>query len=127
MAKRTTNKAARLVLLHLLKEGGALDTDATRADVARLLGVHRSTITKDLAELDTALALYHELAAQQGWLRRYYTTSQAAEVLGIPERVVRDMAGAGVLESTKSDGRGAHRIAAEEVNRWAAFLARRPE
>mgnify|MGYP003377041062 CR=1 FL=1 len=127
MGKRSVNKAARLVLLHLLKEGGALDTDATRADVARLLGVHRSTITKDLAELDKALALYHELAAQQGWLRRYFTTSQAAEALGIPERVVRDMAGAGVLESTKGDGRGAHRIAAEEVNRWAAFLARRPE
>lgn len=126
MGKRSVNKAARLVLLHLLKEGGALDTDATRADVARLLGVHRSTITKDLAELDKALALYHELAAQQGWLRRYFTTSQAAEALGIPERVVRDMAGAGVLESTKEDGRGAHRIAAEEVNRWAAFLARRP-
>ena len=127
MGKRSVNKAARLVLLHLLKEGGALDTDATRADVARLLGVHRSTITKDMAELDKALALYHDLAAQQGWLRRYFTTSQAAEALGIPERVVRDMAGAGVIESTKEDGRGAHRIAAEEVTRWAAFLARRPE
>ena len=128
MAKRTTNKAARLVLLHLLREGGALDADAKRADVARLLGVARSTITRDLAELDKALALYGELAAQQGWLRRTYTTSQAAEALGIPERIVRDMAGAGVLDSDKGSGRGgAHRIPAEEVNRWAAFLARRPE
>ena len=126
MGKRTVNKAARLVLLHLLREGGALDQDATRADVARLLGVHRSTITKDLAELDRALALYHELAAQQGWLRRSYSTSQAAEALGLPERIVRDMAGAGVLDSHKDGRGGAHRIAVEEVNRWAAFLARRP-
>lgn len=126
MGKRTVNKAARLVLLHLLREGGALDQDATRADVARLLGVHRSTITKDMAELDKALALYHELAAQQGWLRRAYTTSQAAEALGLPERIVRDMAGAGVIDADKT-GRGSlHRIPVEEVNRWAAFLARRP-
>ena len=71
MTKRTVAKAARLVLLHMLREGGALDADARRADLARLLGVNRSTITRDLAELDKALALYHELAAQQGWLRRY--------------------------------------------------------
>lgn len=126
MAKRTTNKAARLVLLHLLREGGALDADARRADVARLLGVHRSTITKDLAELDQALALYHELAAQQGWLRRFYSTSQAAEALGLPERIVRDMAGAGVIEADKTGRGNPHRIPVEEVNRWAAFLARRP-
>lgn len=126
MAKRTTNKAARLVLLHLLREGGALDQDATRADVARLLGVARSTITRDLAELDKALALYHELAAQQGWLKRSYSTSQAAEALGLPERIVRDMAGAGVIEATRIGRGGAHRIHVEEVNQWAAFLARRP-
>lgn len=110
----------------LSRVGGALDQDATRADVARLLGVHRSTITKDMAELDRALALYHDLAAQQGWLRRFYTTSQAAEALGLPERIVRDMAGAGVIETTRPGRGGAHRIAVEEVNRWAAFLARRP-
>lgn len=126
MAKRTTNKAARLVLLHLLREGGALDADAKRADVARLLGVARSTITRDLAELDQALALYHELAAQQGWLKRSYSTSQAAEALDLPERIVRDMAGCGVIEATQSGRGGAHRIPVEEVNRWAAFLARRP-
>lgn len=126
MGKRTVNKAARLVLLHLLREGGALDQDATRADVARLLGVHRSTITKDMAELDRALALYHDLAAQQGWLRRFYTTSQAAEALGLPERIVRDMAGAGVIEAGKRGAGAPHRIPADEVNRWAAFLARRP-
>ena len=128
MTKRTVAKAARLVLLHMLREGGALDADARRADLARLLGVNRSTITKDIRELDQALALYHELAAQQGWLRRYYSTSQAADALGLPERIVRDMAGCGVLEANKGSGRGGpHRIPADEVNRWAAFLARRPE
>ncbi len=126
MAKRAVNKAARLVLLHLLREGGVLDADATRADLARLLGVHRSTITKDLAQLDQALALYRELAAQQGWLKRLYSTSDAAEALGLPERIVRDMAGSGVIETTRPGRGGAHRIAVEEVNRWAAFLARRP-
>lgn len=128
MTKRTVAKAARLVLLHLLREGGALDADARRADVARLLGVHRSTITKDLRELDAALALYHELAAQQGWLKRYYSTSQTAEALGLPEDIVRDMARAGAIEAAKGAGRsGGYSIPAEEVNRWAAFLARRPE
>ena len=126
MSKRAVHKAARLVLLHLLREGGALDADAKRADVARLLGVARSTITRDLAELDQALALYHELAAQQGWLRRSYSTSQAAEALGLPERIVRDMAGAGVIEASRAGRGAAHKIPAEEVNRWAAFLARRP-
>ena len=114
------------MLLHLLREGGALDADAKRADVARLLGVARSTITRDLAELDRALALYHELAAQQGWLKRSYSTSEAAEAPGLPERIVRDMAGAGVIEATRTGRGSAHRIPVEEVNRWAAFLARRP-
>jgi Mn-dependent DtxR family transcriptional regulator len=55
VTKRTVNKAARLVLLHLLREGGALPSEANQSDVARLLNVNRSTITRDLRELDAGV------------------------------------------------------------------------
>ena len=42
MTKRTVAKAARLVLLHMLREGGALDADARRADLARKLAREKS-------------------------------------------------------------------------------------
>lgn len=127
MTKRTVAKAARLVLLHLLREGGALPNDANQSDIAALLGVNRSTIHRDLRELDKALDLYQELVSQQLWLRRLYTTDQAAEALGLPERIVRDMAGAGVIRATKGSQKGSpHQIAADEVQRWQEFLNRTP-
>lgn len=127
MTKRTVAKAARLVLLHLLREGGALPSEANQSDIAALLGVNRSTIHRDLRELDKALDLYQELVSQQLWLRRLYTTDQAAEALGLPERIVRDMAGAGVIRATKAASKGSpHQIAADEVQRWQEFLGRTP-
>ena len=46
-ARRTRSKAARLLLLYLLRNDGVIEYRGARADVARWLGVHRSTITKD--------------------------------------------------------------------------------
>lgn len=69
-ARRTRSKAARLLLLHLLRTDGVIEYRGARSDVARWLGVNRSTITKDFRELDRVLAIYRDLAARQPWLER---------------------------------------------------------
>lgn len=69
-ARRTRSKAARLLLLYLLRNDGVLNYRGARSDVARWLGVNRSTITRDLRELDKMLAIYGDLAARQPWIRR---------------------------------------------------------
>lgn len=69
-ARRTRSKAARLLLLYLLQRDGVLNYRGARADVARWLGIHRSTVTRDLRELDKMIAAYADLAARQPWIRR---------------------------------------------------------
>ena len=69
-ARRTRSKAARLLLLYLLRNDGVIEYRGARADIARWLGVNRSTITRDLRELDKMLAIYGDLAARQPWIRR---------------------------------------------------------
>ena len=68
--RRTRSKAARLLLLYLLRADDVLNYRGARSDVAAWLGVHRSTITRDLRELDKMLAIYGDLAARQPWIRR---------------------------------------------------------
>ena len=69
-ARRTRSKAARLLLLYLLRADGVVEYRGAKADVARWLGVHRSTITKDFRELDKMIVIYRDLAARQPWIRR---------------------------------------------------------
>lgn len=69
-AKRTRSKAARLLLLHLLRQDGVIGYRGAASDLARWLGVNRSTICKDLQELDRMLVIYNDLAARQPWIRR---------------------------------------------------------
>jgi predicted transcriptional regulator YheO len=69
-ARRTRSKAARLLLLYLLQRDGVLNYRGAQTDVAQWLGVHRSTITRDLRQVEAALAIYADLAARQPWIRR---------------------------------------------------------
>lgn len=69
-ARRTRSKAARLLLLYLLRRDGVLSYRGAQSDLAHWLGVHRSTITKDLRELDKTVAIYNDLLARQPWVRR---------------------------------------------------------
>ena len=56
MGERTLNKAGRLLRIEQLLL--AHPDGLTQAQLARRLGVHRSTISRDLADLDPHLALY---------------------------------------------------------------------
>lgn len=69
-AKRTRSKAGRLLLLHLLRSDGVMDHYGAASDVARWLGVNRSTICRDLREVDRVIAIYNDLAARQPWIER---------------------------------------------------------
>lgn len=69
-AKRTRSKAGRLLLLHLLRTNGVLNYRGAQADVAKWLHVNRSTICRDMREIDRITAIYQDLAARQPWVAR---------------------------------------------------------
>ena len=118
---RATSKAGRLLLLYLLREAGVLDDEVKRSDVARWLGVDRSTITKDLHVMADVLASYAELQASQPWVRRFYSTSEAAEQLGLDYDTVLAMIAGDVIHGER-EGRGQWRVSVAEVDRWKGLL-----
>jgi len=69
-ARRTRSKAGRLLLLYLLRSNDLISYRGAQTDIADFLGVNRSTICKDLRELDRVIAIYTDLAARQPWLER---------------------------------------------------------
>ena len=68
-ANRTVHKSARMLLLLDLRAAGLL-TNLSGEDIARALGVNRSTICRDLHDLSAVEAEYHRLLAVQPWLKR---------------------------------------------------------
>lgn len=125
MTTRAVSKASRLLLLHLLREAGVIGDEATQSDIARWLGVNRSTVHKDLRAIDAAIALYRELEASQPWVRRYYSTSETAVELGLDHRTALAMIAGGVIHGEQTTDRGSWRVPVAEVDRWRAILAKR--
>lgn len=119
---RTTSKAARLLLLYLLRESGALGDEVRNADVARWLGVNRSTVGKDLRVLDEVLTAWRELQATQPWVRRFYSTSETAEALGIDYDTALAMIAGGLIVGQRDGERGLWRVPVAEVERWKEKL-----
>lgn len=119
MAKRTTTKAGRLMLLHHLSSDGITD-DLTLQELGDALGVNRSTILRDLRELDDVEAEYHRLMATQPWLQREFGTAEVSEALGLSADTVRDLINDGALRAVKRDEQW--RITLDELQRWRQFV-----
>lgn len=116
-----TTKAGRMLLLYLLKQDGVLG-EATQADIARWLGVNRSTIHKDLDAIETTLATYRALLAAQPWLRRWYSTSETAEALRLDYDTTLAMIAGGVIHGERETERSLWRVPVDEIERWRRIL-----
>lgn len=116
MTKRTLTKAGRMLLLHRLQEHEALD-DLTLQAMGEILGVNRSTILRDLRELDQVEAEYNRLMARQPWVRRELTTADFAQEIGASAETVRAMIRDGLIEARKRGNRWMIPVA--EVERFA--------
>lgn len=79
-ARRTRSKAGRLLLLYLLRSNDLISYRGAQTDIADFLGVNRSTICKDLRELDRVIAIYTDLAARQQWLDRSERSIAPSEI-----------------------------------------------
>ena len=62
MAKRSVTKSGRLLVLLRLREQGLLD-EMTLQEIGDVLGLNRSTIMRDLRELDAIEAEYQRRKA----------------------------------------------------------------
>jgi predicted DNA-binding protein YlxM (UPF0122 family) len=100
MSNKTLRKSGRLVLLHLLRADGVID-DLTLQAIGDILGVDRSTIHRDLRELDAVEHEYRRLLAQQPWIRRELTTAEFAEEIGASADTVRMMINDGLIDARK--------------------------
>ena len=89
---------------------------------ARWLGVNRSTIHKDLDAIEETLATYRELLTAQPWLRRWYSTSETAEALGLDYDTTLAMIAGDVIHAERENQRAQWRVAVAEVERWRRIL-----
>ena len=121
MTKRTISKAGRLMLLYRMREAGITD-DLTLQDMGEALGVNRSTIMRDLRELDEVEAEYRHLIATQPWVQREFSTSEFAHVINISPDTVRAMIADGLIAAVKRDEQW--RISLGEVQRWREIVHR---
>ncbi len=64
--KRALTKAGRLLVLLRLRQQGSLD-GVTLQEIADQFGVNRSTIMRDLREIDQAEAEYQRIKNLQPW------------------------------------------------------------
>jgi hypothetical protein len=104
--KRTTTKAGRLLLLHWLRDAGALNGLTLQA-IGDALDVNRSTILRDMQELDLAEAEYQRLMFEQPWAERELTVHEFAEAIGATGATVRGMLRDGLVQARKGPGKGA--------------------
>jgi len=115
MTKRTSSKAARLMILYHLRQDGII-ADLTLQEIGDALGFNRSTIMRDLRELDSVEQEYRHIMATQPWLKREFSTAEVAEDLGVSSDTIRRMIQDDMIVAFK---RGEHwRIALAELNRW---------
>lgn len=119
MSKRTVSKAARLVLLLRLRQQGVLE-DLTYAAIGDVFGVNRSTILRDMEELDLVEEEYQRLMATQPWVRRELTTAEFAEEIGASPQTVRYLIRDGLIEARMRS----HRwwIPVRELERFKAAI-----
>jgi excisionase family DNA binding protein len=120
--KRTVSKAGRLLLLYLLRDRGLLGDEVSQSDLARWLQVNRSTIHKDLKTIDEVVALYHDLETIQPWVKRFYSTTEVADLLGLSHEAVLRLIQDGAVKATHDGPSLPYRIHVGEVNRWKRFL-----
>ena len=119
---RNTTKAGRLALIMELQRAGLIGDEVSQADLARWLGVNRSTIHKDLAVIVQAQAVAAELLATQPWAVRYYSTSETAEALGLDYDTALAMIAGDVIHAERAGERGQWRVPVAEVDRWRRIL-----
>ena len=120
--KRTVSKAGRLLLLYLLRDRGLLGDEVSQSDLARWLQVNRSTIHKDLKTIDDVVELYRDLETTQPWVKRFYTTAEAADLLGLSHDAVLVLIQEGAVRATHDGPSLPYRIPVGEVARWKRFL-----
>jgi excisionase family DNA binding protein len=118
MTKSTVSKGARLILLRDLRIANLLE-GLTLQEIGDALGVNRSTILRDLRDLDAAEAEYRRLMATQPWLHRDLSTTEFAELTGWEPDTVRAMIRDGLIKVRDVDG--FYRIPREELQRWRMF------
>ncbi len=116
MSKRSLTKSGRLLVLLRLRDQGLLE-EMTLQEVGDALGLNRSTILRDIRELDAIEAEYQRIMAIQPWLRRFYSTSEFAEEIGASAETVRRMCQDGLVKYER-DGSGYYRIPVSEVDRF---------
>ena len=104
MTKATLTKAGRMLLLHRLQERDLLD-DLTLQAIGDELGVDRSTVLRDLRELEKVEKEYERLLARQPWIRRELTTAQFTEEVGATADTVRAMVRDGRVKGRKDGNR----------------------
>lgn len=117
---RAKRKAARLMLLSRLRDKGVLDGQSLQA-IGDVLGVSKSTISRDLQLLEQVEAEYKRLLAVQPWLKRELTTTEFARAISADPETVRAMLRDGLLPGAykvAGPGRGHWHIPAKEVERF---------
>ena len=115
MTKQTLTKSGRMLLLYLLRDEIEGLTLQQLADA--LGGVHRSTILRDLEEIEKVESEYQRLMAVQPWVQREFTTAEFAEEIGASAEAVRIMIRDGLIEARKDDN-GHWYIPRTEVERF---------
>lgn len=104
MTRKTLTKAGRMLLLLRLQEQGVLN-DLTLQAIGDVLNVNRSTIHRDLQDLERVEREYRQLMARQPWIKREYTTVEFAEEIGCSAATVRAMIRDGLINARKRDNR----------------------
>jgi excisionase family DNA binding protein len=104
MTKKTLTKTGRMLLLLRLQEQGVLN-DLTLQAIGDILDVNRSTIHRDLEELEKVEREYQRLMTGQPWIKREYTTAEFAEEIGCSADTVRAMIRDGLVEAHKQGNR----------------------
>ncbi len=115
MTKKTLTKAARMLLLLRLQEEGVLN-DLTLQAIGDVLNVNRSTIHRDLGDLEKVEREYQRLMARQPWIKREYTTVEFAEEIGCSADTVRAMIRDGLINARKVGNRW--RIPVRQADRF---------
>lgn len=93
-----------MLLLLRLQEQGVLN-DLTLQAIGDVFDVNRSTIHRDLEDLDEVKEEYNRLMARQPWIKREYTTVEFGEEIGCSADTVRAMIRDGLVEAHKHRNR----------------------
>lgn len=119
MTRPSISKAARLILLLRLREQGILE-DLSYQAIGDVFGVDRSTILRNMEELDLVEEEYRRLMATQPWVRRELTTAEFAKEIGASPQTVRYMIRDGLIEARMRSHRW--RIPVRELQRLKAAI-----